>query len=168
MSKLFLQSEPQYQSLISNQIQPNDMTYLNNIFPENPQKCQKCITEHINDSHLNNNKQTVLSRGIHADKLEPEYYRYNKTISFQSDEITRKYLQYKPRRPKCPIVFNKLYPSEQNNEHLFKNPLYNYPIDENLREMDFQWITKSTTQHKQVVKNLITMMKEMDETYVTY
>jgi hypothetical protein len=158
--------EPVYQSLESNQIQPNSMTNLHSIFPETNQKCYKCISENATEL---NTKQTVLNRGLYADSLEPEYYRYNKTLRFQEDEITRKYLQYKPRYPKCPIVFNNLYPfSQKNNEHLFKNPLYNYPIDESLRETEFQIMTKSSNTHKQNVKNLINMMKEMDETHITY
>jgi len=164
MSNFLNSFEPIYQSLESNQIQPNNMTNLQSIFPETNQKCYKCIAEDNNDI-----KQTVLSRGIYADRLEPEYYRYNKTLRFQEDNITRKYLQYKPRYPKCPIVFNNLYPfSQKNREHLFKNPLYSYPIDESLRETEFQIMTKSSNIHKQNVKNLINMMTEMDETHITY
>lgn len=158
-----------YISLEHNQIDSTNMTDLELIFPEKhnshilDNKCNHCNNQ---ISNKQTKKETVLSRGLYADKLEPEYHRYNKSIKIDIDEMGRKYLQYKPRRPKCPIVFNQLFPHGTNKPYLIHNPLYSYPINSDIRNSEKKWFSQLETGNKNMVKNIRYMMDEYDSAYI--
>lgn len=159
-----------YQSLERNQLNSHNMTPLEKIYPEEPRKkddfaCMHCKAEYNLPDEKEEEPQLVLNRGIYSNYLEPEYYRYNKSIRMDIDDVGRKYMQYKPRRPKCPITFGKLF-KEPPKAHLIKNPLYNYPISENIQHIEKNWQKDIFANDKDYVKSLADMMDEMDNAYV--
>ena len=81
------------------------------------------------------------------------------------NDVGRKYIQYKPRRPKCPIVYNKLF-KETPKSHLIKNPLYNYPVANNIQHIEKQWQNSLYNSDKNFVSSLTDMMDEFDNEYV--
>lgn len=163
-----------YQSLEHNLLDNQNMTNLHQIFPENNQHvvddfaclhCGKDLSDEDKqkNTHIDTkqkDKQMVLNRGLYSDLLEPEYYRYNKSIKMDIDDVGRKYLQYKPRRPKCPIMFKKYTPD--NKPHLIENPLYNYPVSNNIQNIEKQWMNTFVDKNESFVKNLYDMMDEYD------
>lgn len=157
----------QYQSLEHNPLGQQNMTNLHQIFPEpnhNTEKDDYACLHCGKDLSNKNQKQTVLNRGIYADYLEPEYHRYNKSLKItfnEEDDIGRKYLQYKPRRPKCPIIFEKLTP-QHPIPHLIQNPLYNYPTTDNMKYIEQQWMGNIIDNNYKFVKNINDMMDEYD------
>jgi hypothetical protein len=158
-----------YQSLKPNSLNDHHMTPINRLYNEPKQETDKYACLHCGKdltTKQKQQKQMVLNRGIYADYLEPEYYRYNKSIKINlDDDLGRKYLEYKPRRPKCPIKFNKLFP-ENNPSHLIKNPLYEKPISQTIQNIEKQWMGPFEQKNKDFVKNFIDMMDEYDNYYV--
>jgi hypothetical protein len=171
-----MNSNTTYYSLENNLLGNQQMTPLEKIYPNKEENiknqgkdyaCMHCHTQNNNNNNNNNKekRQLVLNRGIYADYLEPEYYRYNKSIKMDIDDVGRKYMQYKPRRPKCPIIYNKLF-NEVPKSHLIVNPLYNYPIPENMKQMESNWQHTLFDRDKNFVKSITDMMDEMDNAYV--
>lgn len=155
-----------YLSLERNQINLNNMTNINMTNITTPQnhitkdKCNHC------ESDLNQKSRVpVLNRNLCARRLEPEYYRYNKSIKIDVDDIERKYIQYKPRRPKCPIVFNHLFPHGKSPYHLIHNPLYSYPIDSSIQNIENKWMNKVVVDNKNIVNNIKYMMDDYTNAY---
>jgi hypothetical protein len=167
-----------YQSLENNLIANTNMTHLEDIFPNhnidnntnnNTNNINTCYHCNKTDSNTNNNtKQSVLNRGIYSDLLEPEYYRYNKSLHIDVTGIDRKYIQYKPRRPKCPIIFRNLFPHNLNKSHLISNPLYSYPITEETKKIENKWQQQLLINGKKYIKNIHYMMDEYDNAYIVH
>lgn len=158
----------EYYSIDNNSMGQQNMTNLHQIFPEPTQTnipddyaCLHCGKD-LSDADKGK-RQLVLNRGIYADYLEPEYYRYNKSLKIDTniDDLGRKYMQYKPRRPKCPIIFNKLSP-EYPSSHLIHNPLYNYPINNNIKNIEKNLMSKIVDTKYYFVKNFQDMMDRLD------
>jgi hypothetical protein len=155
-----------YISLEHNSISGNNMTSLDKIYPEGKKIKDDFACLHCGKDVENKNKrQLVLNRGIYADYLEPEYYRYNKSYKMNINDVGRKYLQYKPRRPKCPIIYNKLFP-EPPKSHLIQNPLYNYPVETPIKDIEKQWTQTLYSKNTDFVKGLTDMMEEYDNAYI--
>lgn len=167
-----MNSDISYYSLENNLIGDQHMTPLEKIYPTTEKNIKKkgsdyaCMHCHsFPEDEKKEERQLVLNRGIYADYLEPEYHRYNKSIKMDIDDVGRKYLQYKPRRPKCPIMYNKLT-NEVPRSHLIVNPLYNYPTSPEMKKMKSKWQQSLFNNDKEIVKSFTDMMDEYDNAFV--
>lgn len=156
----------------SSQLGYDKINNLNTLSKDKSRICSKCVDENQIDGWYQlednkpNTKPTISDICFNHKLYNPLQKKDEFGMPYNLDGAMNPYFQYKPRRPKCPIIWNTLFKHENVRRDLISNPLYNSPISEENKQNEKQWMKTLTNYHINTIKSMDYLLYQKDEPWI--